>query len=266
MESNVAMRELGQSVRMVGDNVKQAAKLVDTIPGSPKEFLKFLATPVKEGVRGWRGAPGKYLEYLYGWKNVIDDTNAIFDHLGGVHEHLEGVGFQVKAKLKSSSEDTFTGAWGWSDNTCESTCTTIQSEKAGFRFLLPDWWYEELPPVAPFTSGWERTWMSFILDWSLPIGSWLGAMEAMQFSPFFQGGWWATLVTRTTIDVRFKPYVNQKILSYSHAPRHCVDYRYERGLYTTLGSAILQMPDLRSPLSVSHLAQGLSLLTQALKR
>jgi hypothetical protein len=266
MEANVAMRELGKSVKMVSDNVKTGAKLVNSIPGSLSDVRRFLASPVREAAKHWKDAPGKYLEYLYGWKNVMDDTSAIIDHLGGVHEYLEGVGFQLKSKKTVGTEDTFTGAWGWSDNTTSSTCRTLQHEKAGFRFLLPDWWYETLPPTAPFSSGWERTWMSFVLDWALPIGNWLGAMEAMQLSPFFQGGWWSTLVTRTTIDVRFVPYTNQKILSFSHAPRHCVDYKYERGLYSTMGSALLQMPDLRSPLSISHLAQSLSLLTQALKR
>ena len=79
--------------------------------------------------------------------------------------------------------------------------TTVEQVRAtsSFVYTLPDWWFDELPTVSAFSENWNVLRMSFVVDWALPIGTWLQAVEAAQLSPFFTDG-----STSVTSRIRFE--------------------------------------------------------------
>jgi hypothetical protein len=105
--------------------------------------------------------------------------------------------------------------------------------------------------------------MSFVLDWFVPIGNWIGAMESAQFSPFFVEGWETAWMKDVYTDIRSTSSNSTVKLQ---ATGSLEKGRMSRAYLLSYPSSILTRPAVNPLPSWSKAAQGLSLLTQAFKR
>jgi hypothetical protein len=110
---------------------------------------------------------------------------------------------------------------------------------------------------------WERVPFSFVVDWFLPIGNWLNAMDALLG---YQDIWSSTSV-KTAADYSFSGssefYPNEKFVYAS-----LTGSRRYRKLVRSVDSGLIipRMPRIKDPKSLTHMANGLALLTQVFRR
>lgn len=255
-------KELSSTFRMAGDLAGGMARSLDHLMQGNFKSIGRMAN--------WRKLPSKYLEWLYGWKPLADDVSNAFEAiLGQTQSDGFSVGFRLRAKVESSDQRQYTFGILQGHPGARVTVRITELSRANFRFVLPSWYFDELPPVAPFGSIYETTPYSFVLDWFIPIGDWIGAVESAQLWPFFDIGTVSTQRNRNLIS-----YVLENTSSYEFKGPRAVptssknlDYWYERRVIRSQAEAILMArPNLRNPLSLSHAAQGLALLTQVFNK
>jgi hypothetical protein len=259
---SAAMQQAGKTARMVGDLGKGISHGIDNLMHKHTR-----GKYGREVMRNWKKLPGWYLEYLYGWKPLADDIeNAVRELSEGIlfgdslHLILKGRWKGIGEKVVLVTGSPFAAGWD-----AEYTLQVEQRCKAQFRYDIPNSGLENVQPLGFFGSLWEGSPYSFVADWIAPIGTWLNALDANALAPYFtegcvseylkttsigkkivaRAGWTLSVQDRSSL-IGIKPYSFTRVL---------------RGPYTVN----VRIP-IRNPLNLNHAAQGLSLLTQALKR
>lgn len=260
VQFGAAARELGSTFRMVGDAATGMAHGLDAFMEGNYRKLGRMAS--------WKKLPSAYLEYLYGWSPVSEDISNAFDSL--ITQADDGFDFDLKLRKKKrlegeqrvSNRQIFDGRV-----TADLVFHLTQECRAVMKFILPSWYFEQLPTVSPFGTLYETTRASFIVDWFIPIGEWIGAFESAQLWPFFKGGTLSTKKERRLISYRVNNSNNYGRMTQSSVRAGSYDYSYERAVIHEMAEGIiLARPSMRNPLSLSHAAQGLSLLTQVFSK
>jgi hypothetical protein len=219
---------------------------------------------VAELARHWREVPSEYLAYLYGVAPLGDDLANGLDRLSSYR--LKGYSLSMLLKSTRKVRSTRVETWnayagtGLSSVTAPVNRTTIT--KAVYRFDIPSWYLDTSPTLSPFSTAYELTRYSFVLDWFVPVGQWLQALESAQFSPFFKEGS-ETWYIKDSMDLSAIHSDNFSMLA--------IKGRLDRGAMkrTAVGSfpsTVLARP-IPNPLpGLQQAVQGFSLLTQAFQR
>lgn len=271
MQFNAASRQLKDTMKMVTNASTSLAKglnkLLDGPKISPAQLKRLERRRKREGKKldpRWKDAPSKYLEYLYGWKPLADDVANAFDNLGDYSERDYLYSFCLKQKLQETVRDEIDGY------TCRYTMpvklgvSRKSIASVGYFFSLPDWFIKQVPVIAPFSTELELARYSFVVDWFLPISSYVRAMEACQFSPYFRWGFETSAVWEKT-DGRLRS--NSSNLEVASAGQSLSRMTMNRSVLTSFPySALTTMPSMNRSLGIDQAAQGLSLLTQVFQR
>lgn len=258
----VALQELKGTGELLAKYYKEAAhgigKVADAVQ-SPREgsFRK----QMKDFARGWRKAPSRYIEYLYGIKPIADDIANAID----VQTEYKHQGYDFRLTLR--------GKYRMNDERKEfvrppPNCTAhiVQKQsfdcKASLVFSLPPWYWDELPTVTPFSQFYDTTRLSFVLDWALPIGDWVRGVEGFQLRPFFKEGSTTVFVRSLGRTVEVQPQVG---FSCSSAQLACSEMCYvmsRRAFFSFPSEAVFSLPKLRSVLQLKHMDDAAGLLGQ----
>ena len=189
---NAFMLQGKQSLKMVANLATGIAEGTDRLLTAdfkkPKSFRKFLANAGDSAVRNFSG---KYLEYLYGWKPLADDVENAFQHMIDGYTGPEQKRFRLKVKksrlLRSGFDYTGTAAAYFTNNSTWTQHLYRENRaKVVLHYEFPSQAGEMLPTMTPFGTAWEAAPWSFVIDWFIPIGDWIGAMEATQFAIFME--------------------------------------------------------------------------------
>lgn len=263
---NVAAYEARSTVRTIQQfcqkGVRGMLNMYNRLPADRKKKLG--GTPPYN----WRDVPGDYLGYIYGLAPLADDIANGFDQLSGLAKQNMSYGYSIRG---GSSRNTpyadRVRANKYANFAFKTQGMRKSFARVGYEYRFPHWWIENNPIVTPFSDAWELTRMSFVLDWVLPVGNWLGAMESAQFDPYFHQGyevWGAQEVVPT----------GSQFVSLGDSRDHMSNdgFRIRRFRFTRVGldsedspSTRVKFPSFRNFLGVSHAAQAMSLLTQVFK-
>jgi hypothetical protein len=116
--------------------------------------------------------------------------------------------------------------------------------------------------LNPLQLAWEVVPYSFVVDWFLPIGNWLGGLDAAAGLDF-ESGYQTTLLKQdqSTIESlwwdRTSPTPARQVKSVSEFRKFA---QMSRTTLTSFPSA--PAPRFKNPLSMSHMASALALLKQ----
>lgn len=260
VQLGAAMREARSTSEMVGKYYRHAAtltyKMESAVKGSRRvrdQFREFLQN-------GWKDVPSAYLEYLFGMKPLADDlTNAVQvlqdnkQHGGSFHLTLRG-----SHRTSNVTRDNAYQSWQPYVSSVKGDIAVTQISRASLVFQLPDWYWDRLPPVTFFRENWETARLSFVLDWVLPINSWLAGFEGNQLRPFFREGSRVTLLNRRLSGcfVTDPNWVSREVAGGS-------DYFYQRAVITSFPTGeLFSLPRFRNILGLDQLRVGSALLGQ----
>lgn len=189
---NAFMLQGKQSLRMVANLATGLAygtdRLMMTEFKSPKQFKRFFRNATDSAISKFSG---KYLEYLYGWKPLADDVENAFQSMIEGYTGPEQKRFRLRVskgrKLKGVIPFTRSASSYWTTNWVWATDLTFeQRAKVVLHYEFPSQAGEMLPTMTPFGTLWEVTPWSFVVDWFVPIGDWIGAMEATQYAIYMR--------------------------------------------------------------------------------
>lgn len=262
-----AYGERKQTANLLGDTAIRLAKSYKSLRrGEIRNAMRQLGiSPSRSQPRG-STAPQKWLELQYGWKPLLSDVYGACDALS----KRDKKDWRVTARGRASE----TAQWTYRLNphvTANSDPHYVVAESRRSSFCridaLPQ--NEALISLAsvgvtnPLLVAWERLPFSFVVDWALPIGGWLESLDALL-------GYTSAYTSNSTL-VKCE-WVGTG-LSEVFSPGNFVNANYiERKRMISLvraassGVPLPTFPRVKDPLSLGHMANGLSLLAQAFGR
>lgn len=251
----VALAEARQTAELVAAASNRIAKQVD-------RFSRSKAGRKAGSPRAWKKIPQAYLELSYGWVPLLSDVDgaskALADAVYGPRRN--SLNFTVEGRARSSSEyDLY-----WRDGIINATYKGAVEENVLVKLAceLPVSLLQPLVQAGltnPFEVMWEKVPYSFVVDWFLPVGNALSALDAGAYTQFREGSV-SHILRLTAPAVQGKP---DKPALYKFSPTMTGTWhggRFERSVLHTLPMFVL--PRLKSPLSIDKAAKGLSLLSQ----
>lgn len=218
---------------------------------------------MKDFARGWRTAPSRYLEYLYGVRPLADELNNAVQVLTELGEN--GCLYNM----------TLVGKWrtGGAGKAIQVNSTAYncvgrydpyidQRHRASLNFSVPQELIGSVTPLSPFSQFYETTSMTFVLDWVLPIGSWLRGFEGLVLRPFFREGSVTLFMRRTGSSIQIIP--NGSLTASGVVPpiRHREFYMSRVALTSFPTELVMQLPRFRSTLGLDKLDQASALAGQ----
>lgn len=213
----------------------------------------------------WYEVPDLYLQWLYGVRPVLEDlvnaTNQLEQTLADNPDHTVVFlrrSVEVIGDLIERQANTFTRYF----------YEVQQRDTAVLRFSIPEYVLDSFGggALAPFSTFWELTPFSFVLDWVIPVGESLAAIETAQIAPFFTSGCKSRKLTAVVTDLDRRNPPGTVILHWETGAFSLKEEMFQRKVFLNYPyEEVFRIPDLRHKLGLDHLAQSLSLLVQVMK-
>lgn len=149
---------------------------------------------------GWRDVPSCYLAYIFGVAPLAEDLQNSVSTLNDLVDSDAEIIFTAKgrADLYEDYETLLGGIFG--GYAVYATVRRHAIARANLRFAMSASNLGALKFVTPFSQAYETTRLSFVLDYILPVGPWLSAMEGCQIAPYFRDGSVSLKVSDLAID------------------------------------------------------------------
>lgn len=267
MQMNAALLELGGTVRAVRDYYRHLSRGV-------RSMFKDFPKHTQERLKGvppyrWTDVPSDYLGYLYGVAPLADDIANGANQLSGMAKREMAFGYTVKGGAYRDEQFSLMLTAGRDVYNIRVPATRRSYARVGYYFEFPRWWIEEVPVVTPFSTAYELTRMSFVLDWVAPWGNYIGALEAMQFLPYFRQGFEVRGAVEQTGNITsYQPGGSTWTPTLNSSDVHFF-YRSQTMNRTAFGPldgqtvfTKLRVPELRWELGLSQASQAMALATQ----
>ncbi len=242
---------------------------------TPKQFRNFLK---KAGDKAVSNFSGKYLEFLYGWKPLADDVENAFQYMLDGYTGPEQKRFRLVVrktrKLKQQllqeqfAASYWTANWGY-----RFYLTKVNMARTILNYQFPSQVGEMLPTLTPFGTAWELMPWSFVVDWFIPIGDWIGAMEASQYSIYMDKAILTQSVKVASQQDARSSWSSQAgipgyVFGSSYPPVHS-GYSFKMTRQVLSPSAVLdriRFPDFASKFGLPQASQALALLSQVFNK
>lgn len=266
---SVFLAELGKAGKMVDNRLlsiaRSAQRYQNRYPKGWKEVKRWQRGNLPR--KWWCNIPSLWLELQYGWKPLMSDIVGVInwasslDQLPTVSAHAtkrDSSGFSSVAEWESGIGGSFIVPPSFKYHR-EDRCTTyLYYELVSADLRSAD----QLGVLNPAELVWELLPYSFVVDWALPVGGWLSSLTADAGLAFKTGG--------TSSKVRVTPAGSSAGVWYPGVSGQVTMPRLV-GKTENFRRACYQTPPVpgfyvKNPLSTLHLANGLSLLTQVMRR
>jgi len=255
--------ERKKTSQMVTSAAKDIAKQVKSFR---KQHPRDWGQVIKNGLRNqWKNIPNRWLELQYGWKPLMSDIYGALTTLDGYNSDTKA--YHVRVKGSAKQVERFTQQFASSPYWWRETVERRHHVKTILYYTLNSPAQAALAQLGltnPLALGWELVRYSFVVDWFLPVGNWLSTLDA-DFGWRYETGC-QSVFTKLGVESYSGHIPNTSSSTYENytVGPSAKGYRFRR---TILGSPPgVGLPHFKNPLSSPHLANALSLLTQAFRK
>jgi hypothetical protein len=207
--------------------------------------------------------PKDWLELQYAWKPLLSDVHGAVELLStrdSVRDRVVTVKASVKQRVKSELDSFQSGDWPYRAKSDAEAGVFVRLDYLAASDVLQK--VSSLGLTNPLEIAWEVVPYSFVVDWFLPIGNWLGVLDATLGYDFLSGSytnrksvrWTFKSIPREYTDINYRRTVSG---DWSAAGER---KNISRGIYSSSPIPALRF---KNPLSLGHMANGLSLLAMA---
>lgn len=254
-----------QTAKLAGDTVHRIAEGVRSFR---KDHPSVWQQVKGQSGRRFASIPKLWLEHQYGWVPLLLDVKESFDLL----KRLDSDGDAVRLTVKGSAkyDRRVTGFTGFNrvnlldDVAIVSKKSMVRHDRTGafcrldYRVVNPVLHtMQQLGLLNPVDLVWELQPLSFVVDWFLPIGSYLQSWTGT-FGLSFLGGSLSKMARRDDTWDSAKAIVENSS-PFPAQPGSLSSFDIERDVFSS--SPMPRLPSWKSGLSLTHLANGLSLLS-----
>lgn len=277
-----AFAEREETVKTVTQSAKTIASVLTNLhKGNFSGAAKALGiSPPKRGQRRFNKAFANdsanavgngWLALQYGWRPLLQDTYGAAETLAQASLGPEN---KNSVYSKSHGQSRFPLALsqrvvnsnpGWTgyDSTVFS-CNGFYLSRIGVRYSrasAPVSSLAKLGILNPLQLAWELVPYSFVVDWFLPIGDWLGGLDASA-GLAFESGYRTNLLKYEATSIRSQSIKKDSSSAVSNFTAQ-ESKRFVQISRVTLSSfPSAPAPSFKNPLSFSHLASAMALLKQ----
>lgn len=269
----VAFAERDATARMLGDNARTIARAFNAL--RRKDFPRLMRE-----LKLWEKNPKKWewqtrkmttierwLELQYGWKPLLSDVYGACDALEKAPTSswmITGKGSYretVDAHRPPSLGDQL---WRYDGVMKGEQAAFVRIDAQPGNTLIGT--LSSLGITNPALVAWELVPFSFVVDWALPVGSWLDSLDAM----LGYGDTWCSVstLTRGRWDIKGESFVRTFGSIQETTTNHWSAWKETVHLHRTVSTSVPlpTLPRFKDPRSLAHMANGLSLLAQAFSR
>lgn len=252
-----AFAERQMTANLLGDSLARIAKSVRQLRrGKLKQAWRTIGGDPKTLPQSW-------LEYQYGWTPLLSD---VFNSAKLLQTKDEKSNWGVTVRgtaIEKSKADTITpGMYAHTVHLSKMWSCKVRLDYTPGDDMLR--LLAQLGFTNPALLAWELLPYSFVIDWGISVGDWLSSLDAAVGWEFLSGSASYKGENLVTVSAIGGTHPNSDYRVYNsgyHARRRHM--WMERQVYSS--SPLPSFPGVKSPLSLVHTANGLSLLTQALK-
>lgn len=275
----VAYAEAGKTATMVGDTAIKIARAmghlrngnfggaagvlgVGTRKRAEARFTKGYAQDAGKAVAsGW-------LALNYGWKPLLDDVYGACEDLArnNLNDMIVTSSAGHKLEIPINGTETSTNGkaksfyWGkgLAKYQVRISCSYKRPGNSSAVKL------KETGITNPALIAWELVPYSFVVDWFLPIGNWLDTFDVILGLTFHSG--YRTVYFKSTAQMgwTYNGVDNYGVLQDANYLCSCYRVKVDRTVLTNFPSPAI--PRFKNPVSMSHMASGLALLTQLFRK
>lgn len=261
VDLGTAFGERAQTARLIGDTATSLARAFTQLKrGNVRNAMHALGISGRRSEPRGSSIPKKWLELQYGWKPLLSDVWGAVDALSKRDRSDWRVTAKGRAQTKKDKTYSETG---------NNVSHFVSSTKGEFyAFVRIDAFLREVSSLTslgvtnPLNVAWELVPYSFVVDWFLPVGNWISSLDAtlgMDIQGCSQTQFKRLISTGQgfTHDFGGTRYTNEWTM-----------LRKEVWLNRVVGLSVPRpsFPSLKDPVSLGHMANGLSLLAQAFGR
>lgn len=181
-----AFAERLQTANLLADNVTRLLKAYSY--GRKGRWKQVLQTLGIRKHRWQKDASGRWLEVQYGWLPLLSDIHGAYEQITKPSKRLQGMRFKVASqvavgKIAGEMSDKY-GRWSGGYSSEAYVKYNLWFEVTSAELLLAS----QVGLTDPLTIAWELTPWSFVIDWIVPVGDVLEAMNAVSSGVTFHGG------------------------------------------------------------------------------
>lgn len=211
-----------------------------------------------------KDAGSRWLEYQYGWMPLLSDISGAVDTVanGFVREPRISATRVIREDLPQVPPTTvIVGGFPW-DSTHNVSGFRLVKVRLDFKVdgVAAD--MSRFGLLNPLAVAWELVPFSFLVDWVLPIGDFLNALDATSGLTFIGGSetlyWKQQGTSKGTCAVK-RPDFNRSI----RLSAVIDDFDLQR---SAIKSVRVPLPSFKSPVSVGHAANAVALFSALHKR
>lgn len=266
----VAMAEGRKTLGLVAGSIVQVARALSCAKrlrwAEAARILK-ISNPVFK--KGQKDVAGRWLELQYGWLPLLSDMHGALEDLEKGLDRVNpriSVSRTIKTKINRTwSEKSFFGI------TVHYRETGYVGVKVRLDYAVDNPGLAKSAKIGitnPLVVAWELVPFSFVLDWLVPIGSWLSALDA-DFGLRFIGGTSTSFskirkVVKTDYVDLTAPYIG----GYNRRVEKAVStgsfdaFKMSRSVFTSTPLASIYV---KNPFSTGHALNSLALLRRLIK-
>lgn len=268
----VAYAERKRTAQLVGDTAMQLAKAVRQVNrgdfyGAARTLG--LTNPKGYATKAQRAnrPASRWLEYQYGWKPLLSDVYGSCDALAR-RDKFDWIVTSKGSTKENIRRSLITGnptsaPYGYGTATGMRGCF-VRIDAVPQNDLLIS--LTSLGVTNPLVVAWELVPYSFLIDWFLPVGAFLDSLDALlgygpcwaSVSRLEKVAWHHQLLSSNEQKAGYRE-VNDRD---GEASKEYVDLLRT----ATVGVPFATFPRFKDPLSLGHMANGLSLLASAFGR
>lgn len=263
----VAFAERSQTARLVGDTAISLARAYRSLRrGHWQQAWRDLGLkPARKAPRG-SSAPAKWLEYQYGWKPLLSDVHGAVDALSRRDKGDWRITSKGSERIDLSREvlmrQNSIGAHVLTSKGWKGAMVRIDAVPVNDLVVM----LSQLGILNPLLVAWELVPYSFVVDWFLPIGSYLESLDAMLgYGPTYCS---ISTFSKVKVSGRGSSFVETDDF-YRRVGGWQGEWTVERlRLNRTISTSVPlpTLPRIKDGASLAHMANGLSLLASAFGR
>jgi hypothetical protein len=258
-----AWAERHRTMGLLSDSISRIARSIQYLRrGNWRKANSLLKLGKKAGSQ----APASWLEYQYGWTPLLNDVYGSMEALRQLREAADwGVSVKTGRKFETSSQElvekttlggkarlyvkvkTFQGVFGRIDYQPTNDFFSVLASNTGV--------------TNPALVAWELVPYSFVFDWGAQVGNWISSLDATQYMSFMGGSYTDRRERNLSVEPEDTSDIKWKKLGLDPSGRR---FELHRKVWSSF--PIANAPRIKDPLSVTHVANALSLLAEAMKR